>query len=1320
MPAFLRQRSHRSGLRRLRLQFEPLETRIQPAAMAFITEVMSSNDLTLLDEDGDSPDWVELHNGGDAPLDLAGWHLTDDATDLEKWTFPDVTLDPGRFLVVFASDKDRTDADGTELHTNFKLSSSGDYLALVESDGQTIAFEYAPSLPALETDISYGLSMATSTTVLVDDATPLTYHIPQNGNLGTTWTQSAFDDTQWEGASGEVLTAGIGYERTPQDYAALIDTAIPTGTGSFYTRFEFALTSSDPVAGLDLGMIYDDGFVAYLNGTQVAASSNAPSNPQWNSVTGNQRPDQTVIEDYVHFDITQHASLLQQGNNVLSIHGINTSNNSSDLLMIPLLTLQRSATPPSDDAGFFSQPTPGAANGESFDGFVQDTTFSVDRGFFTDPFSVSISTATPDATIVYTLDGSEPAVDPDSLSILNGHAYVAAIPVSETVSLRAAAFKSGYEPTNTDTQTYIFPNDVINQDAQHALDLGMPSNWGSNPADYGIQVVAGHESDFTNSLSALPTLSISLDSDELFDANDGIYTNSTSRGRAWERAASVELIYPDGSTGFQEDAGLRIQGGAFRNYGLTAKNSLRLAFRKTYGEGKLKFPLFGDDAADEFDNLVLRMESNDGWQWAAGEEKVFARDTFGRETQLAMGQPAIHGTRMHVYLNGHYWGLYNPVERPDEGFAETYFGGDKDDYDVIKSGEIQEGSSTAWDTLLSLSASVASATNEADRTATYFQLRGLNPDGSVNAGFANYLDATNYVDYMIANLYGGNSDWPHKNYSMMRDRTDASDGFKFLMWDSEWSLGLRSAVSINRVNVSAGVAAPYSNLRSSAEFRMLFADRIHKHFFNDGALTVANSLDRFDEITAAVEPGLWGESGRWGDQHVSPPKTPDVDWAGEVANLRTNYFPLRSDIVLRQFKLALLYPDVDAVTWNQRGGTVSPNFDIALSAPQGAIYYTTDGSDPRAIGGGINPQAVMYTGSFQLSEPTTVKARVLDGSDWSAIDEAEFLSSVPSDEQLYLRVTEVHYHPAEPDAVEQAAGVLDDGQLEFLELTNTSTDVTIDLADVRFSDGIEASFPSGIQPLSPQGRVLLVRDLAAFTLRYGTNVVDSADYVLEYSGQLSNSGESIQLDDRFGLPIQQFTYADGDGEGEGEWSQSADGRGSSLEVVDTQGDYNEGSNWQHSAFPHGTPGAGPNDLLHGDYDRDNDVDNDDWTYWVAQFGVTDGIGLFADGNVNGVVDAADFTVWRDHLGSVQPASRSSVTRVPRAAPRAIAPVTISTSPSARSAFEETDTQDAEPNRSIACFLPLTASTIARRSAGSSYDTIIDFVFGMDDEEEEDV
>jgi hypothetical protein len=125
-------------------------------AQVTISEFMASNELVLEDEDGDDSDWIELHNAGVVAVDVGGWSLTDDAADLTKWVLPVGTvIAPGGFLVVFASDKDRAVA-GQPLHTNFKLKAEGEYLALVDASGATIATEFVPAFPAQFTDVSYG------------------------------------------------------------------------------------------------------------------------------------------------------------------------------------------------------------------------------------------------------------------------------------------------------------------------------------------------------------------------------------------------------------------------------------------------------------------------------------------------------------------------------------------------------------------------------------------------------------------------------------------------------------------------------------------------------------------------------------------------------------------------------------------------------------------------------------------------------------------------------------------------------------------------------------------------------------------------------------------------------------------------------------------------------------------------------------------------------------------------------------------------------------------------------------------------------------
>jgi hypothetical protein len=121
----------------------------------YITELVALNVLGLSDVDGDRSDWLEIFNDGAAPVSLEGWHLTDDATLLTKWTFPAVSVAAGGYLVVFASDKNRAVA-GQQLHTNFKLSGGGEYLGLVRNDGITIEDEYAPSFPVQNDDISWG------------------------------------------------------------------------------------------------------------------------------------------------------------------------------------------------------------------------------------------------------------------------------------------------------------------------------------------------------------------------------------------------------------------------------------------------------------------------------------------------------------------------------------------------------------------------------------------------------------------------------------------------------------------------------------------------------------------------------------------------------------------------------------------------------------------------------------------------------------------------------------------------------------------------------------------------------------------------------------------------------------------------------------------------------------------------------------------------------------------------------------------------------------------------------------------------------------
>lgn len=127
-----------------------------------ISEILAENEAAtaatgLFDEDKERSDWIEIFNAGAADVNLAGWSLTDDPAVLGKWTFPATNIVANGYVVVFASGKNRAVA-GKPLHTSFKMSAGGEYLALVKPDGRTIAFQFAPEFPQQNPNVSYGLA----------------------------------------------------------------------------------------------------------------------------------------------------------------------------------------------------------------------------------------------------------------------------------------------------------------------------------------------------------------------------------------------------------------------------------------------------------------------------------------------------------------------------------------------------------------------------------------------------------------------------------------------------------------------------------------------------------------------------------------------------------------------------------------------------------------------------------------------------------------------------------------------------------------------------------------------------------------------------------------------------------------------------------------------------------------------------------------------------------------------------------------------------------------------------------------------------------
>src|SRR6185369_13509746 len=174
-----------------------------------------------------TPDWIELQNDGTGAVNLDGWFLTDDATNLQKWRFPALTLPAGGYLVVFASGKDRT--NGT-LHTNFQLDNDGEYLALVQPDGVTVAHAFAPGYPPQHANISFGIEPPGGTLALIGSEAAAKVLVPADGALGNAWTLPNFDDSGWMPAT------------TPVGFAS----GETNGTGGTVLRLDMNRRGSDP------------------------------------------------------------------------------------------------------------------------------------------------------------------------------------------------------------------------------------------------------------------------------------------------------------------------------------------------------------------------------------------------------------------------------------------------------------------------------------------------------------------------------------------------------------------------------------------------------------------------------------------------------------------------------------------------------------------------------------------------------------------------------------------------------------------------------------------------------------------------------------------------------------------------------------------------------------------------------------------------------------------------------------------------------------------------------------------------------------------
>jgi len=812
---------------------------------------------------------------------------------------------------------------------------------------------------------------------------------------------------------------------------------------------------------------------------------------------------------------------------------------------------------------------------------------SVQRGYYESPFNLTIVSDIDGASIIYTLDGSNPTTSQNAFTAPSP-AMVYVDPNDQTgrdkaplVVLRAKATKNGSESSRIITHTYLFLNQIKDLSFhEQKPSPGWPdrnmSNGNYQYIDYGLDPEVINDSRYQDNIIeaffALSTISLVCDLENLFDPDSGIYVNARKHGREWEREVSVELLNPDESPGFQIDAGMRIRGGWGRR-NENPKHAFRLFFREEYGFKELEFPLFGDEGVDEFDKVDLRTSQNYSWAAEGSSRNTLVREVLSRDIQRDMGQPYTRSRYYHLFLNGVYWGIYQTQERSEASFAEAYFGGSRDDYDVIKVDigenlelyeiEATDGNLDAYHRLWEM-ATAGFVSDEA-----YFKALGQNPNGTINPEFENLIDVDNLIDYLICTYYVGDGDGPingnqkPNNYYAIYNRNNPQ-GFKYFRHDAEHALFNRNANFTGPV--TGGEEFRHFNPRwlhqrlvIHPEYRLRYADRVYKHFFNGGSCIDEVSINRLSERKKQIDLAIIAQSARWGDSKSGTPRTKDDDWLPAINFMKNDVFPGRTEIVLNQFKNKGWYPTFDPPEFSLESAVVSPGTRVSLSSFFGNIYYTLDGKDPRlpeSISGGglLSNSAIEYVDELEISHTTNIKTRTLYNGKWSALNEITL--TVPKGDD-HLTITEIHYHPLDQENI-------NDREFEFIELKNLGS-TAISLSGMSFVQGINYTFPSGAQ-LAPDAYTVLASNPVEFEKRYGLYPF------AEYSDQLANNGETISLANASGDTLISITYSD-----KFPWPNSADGEGYSLVFDDTNAykNVNDASHWRASTHVHGSPAASP-------------------------------------------------------------------------------------------------------------------------------------------------
>ncbi|MBU0679276.1 MAG: lamin tail domain-containing protein [Verrucomicrobia bacterium] len=1136
-----------------------------------INEFMAVNDTILQDADGDYSDWIEIYNAETTSVDLAGWHLTDSAGNLSQWTFPSTNIAAGAYLVVFASGKNRA-VSGEELHTDFALKALGEYLALVEPDGSTVVFEYSPAYPQQYPDISFGVGAEGTEVTLVETAAACRVQVPVDGSQDSNWFERVgFDDSGWSNGF-----TGVGYERG-LGYEQLINTDVHdqmwSNNGTCYMRIPFVLSAPSLYDSLNLLVKYDDGFVAYLNGREIA-SANAPADALWNFVSTAGHADSLALI-YETNRIPNAADVLQIGTNILAVHLLNETLTSSDALLMPKLV---GFTTPASDPGlrrFFVTPTPGARNGTGLDDlgpailnvaqspelpttdddiFVSARIFATGSGLSTATLHYLVMFETNETAVTMVDDGAHgdgPAGD---------EVFGAPIPAGIT----NAGMMIRYYITATDTNGDL---------SRWPLEGDPGPHLGTVLADPAVT-------------SALRTLHWFVE-DPDWHKNDGGGNNYN-----WSPA----YVWFDGR--FYDGAQVRVRG-------QSSKNWRKPNFKFEFGQGHYFTYLTNETAVEEF-NLQ-----------STYSDKSYMRRFLTWETYKDAGAAYGISEVWRVQQNGEFYSVAVFLEQPDETLLE------RNDWDP--DGALYK----MFNQCTSSSSGVEKKTRIDENNADLAELvAGVNPSHSQTARAAyifDNVDIPKTINYIAATAIIHDNDHVAKNYYVYRD-TEGDGEWTFYPWDKDLTVGRNYGPGGGVL--SDGIWADVDEIpgrTNVAPSHPLFGDSEHQKYdylwnrFIDAALDTPAIREMYlrrlrtlmDEL---LMPSNTAPAAQYFESRIMTLYTnilPDVledriEWGNpygsnqtlEVAlSLLTNEY-----LAVRRRHLFDTHTSTNGVgippaqtnsptitfgniefkpaTGNQEeefielintndiaveisGWSVSNSVDFTFEPAtvipaRSNLFVSPDLPSFRARStspkGGENRFVVGPYNGHLSARGETISLYDAEGTPVSSLS----YTGDPSALQENLRITEIMYHPNDPPE----GSLFTDDDFEFVEVKNISTNM-LELTDAYFIEGIRHTFTNVV--LQPGGIAVLVKNFTAFTNRYDTNGMTIAGV---YDGAFDNDGDHVKLEDPLSETILEFSFDD-------DWVRTTDGGGYSLTIKEETNSFDTwglSNSWKASSVFGGTPG----------------------------------------------------------------------------------------------------------------------------------------------------